>query len=167
MDTASGRFPCDAQNCDQSSCAAIRNNYDASTRTFKAPPTIRRSDGSDALRQREPRVYTAPFQVSRYDQEKVQRANPQGQQQQQQQEQQPNQDHDAQQHDQHQQQPNQYDDQQQQHQHDDAVTPAGQPKKSRRTKTRNRVTTPTMDQAGAGHHDQSQQQPAQPYHPRK
>ncbi|CAF3339176.1 unnamed protein product [Rotaria sp. Silwood1] len=76
LDTASGRYPCEAQNCEQSSCAAIKDNFDASTRTFKTPPPIRRGDGSDALRPREPKVYTAPFQVSRQDQEKVQHAAP-------------------------------------------------------------------------------------------
>ncbi len=76
MDAAGGRASCDAQNCEQSSCAAIKNNYDATTRTFKAPPPIRRADGSDALRQREPRVYTAPFQVTQQDQEKLQKGIP-------------------------------------------------------------------------------------------
>lgn len=76
LDTAAGRTPCDAQNCDQSSCAAIKNNYDISTRTFKAPPPIRRADGTDALRQREPRVYAAPFQVVSQDQEKLNQAVP-------------------------------------------------------------------------------------------
>jgi hypothetical protein len=76
LDAAGGRASCDAQNCEQSSCAAIKNNYDATTRTFKAPPPIRRADGSDALRQREPRVYTAPFQVTQQDQEKLQKGIP-------------------------------------------------------------------------------------------
>ncbi len=76
MDTASGRGPCDAQHCEHSSCAAIKNNYDVSTRTFNAPPPIRRSDGSDALRQRETRVYTAPFQVASQDQDKLEKGIP-------------------------------------------------------------------------------------------
>jgi hypothetical protein len=71
LDTASGRYPCDAQGCDQSSCAAIKDNYDSSTRTFKAPPAIRRADGTDALRQREAKVYTGAFQISGQDQEKL------------------------------------------------------------------------------------------------
>ena len=77
MNTASGRYPCDAQNCEQSSCAVIQNNYDASTRTFRAPPPIRRPDGTDALRPREPRIYTSPFQASREDMEKFQQGMPQ------------------------------------------------------------------------------------------
>ncbi len=72
LDTASGRQPCDAQNCEQSLCAAIKNNYNASTRTFKTPPAIKRTDGSDALRQREPKVYTSPYQISNQDREKYQ-----------------------------------------------------------------------------------------------
>lgn len=72
MDSASGRYPCDAQHCEHSSCAAIKNNYDGSTRTFKAPPAIKRSDGSDALRQRDPKVYTEPYQISHQDQDKAQ-----------------------------------------------------------------------------------------------
>ncbi|CAM4739739.1 unnamed protein product [Rotaria magnacalcarata] len=77
LDTASGRYPCDAQNCEQSSCAAIRDNFDAATRTFKTPPPIKRVDGSDALRPREPKVYTAPFQVASQDQEKFRQGSSQ------------------------------------------------------------------------------------------
>ncbi len=77
MDTAAGRAPCDAQHCEHSSCAAIKNNYDTTTNTFKTPPSIQRSDGSDALRQREPQIYTAPFQVSNQDKEKLQQGIPQ------------------------------------------------------------------------------------------
>ncbi|CAF4541605.1 unnamed protein product, partial [Rotaria socialis] len=77
LDTASGRYPCDAQNCEQSSCAAIRDNFDAATRTFKTPSPIKRLDGSDALRPREPKVYTAPFQVASQDQEKFRQGSPQ------------------------------------------------------------------------------------------
>lgn len=76
LDTASGRYPCDAQNCEQSSCPSIRNNYDAETRTFKTPPPVKRADGSNALRPRDPKVYTSPYQVSHQDQEKVQKAVP-------------------------------------------------------------------------------------------
>jgi hypothetical protein len=76
LDTASGRGPCDAQHCEHSSCAAIKNNYDVSTKTFNAPPPIRRSDGSDALRQPAARVYTAPFQVPSQDQEKLEKGIP-------------------------------------------------------------------------------------------
>ncbi len=43
------------------------------TKTFKPPPLIRRSDGTDALRQRKPRVYTAPFQITPQDQDKFQK----------------------------------------------------------------------------------------------
>ena len=77
LDTAAGRVPCDAQHCEHSSCAAIKNNYDVGSRTFKAPPAIRRADGSDALRQREPQAYSGPFQVSSQDQDKLQRGTPQ------------------------------------------------------------------------------------------
>lgn len=127
MDTSSGRYPCEALNCDQSSCPAIRNNYDASARTFKAPPAIKRADGSDALRQREPKIYTSPFQISNQDREKAQQgASPQ-------------------------QQPpsGQEGDEQQQ---GESVTQAGQSKKSRRTKPRTQGTTPSSDQHGQEHH---------------
>ncbi|UJR13424.1 hypothetical protein I4U23_000439 [Adineta vaga] len=76
LDTAAGRAPCDAQDCDQSSCNAIKNSYNAETRQFTPPPPIQRADGTDALRQREPRLYTAPFQVSRQDQEKLNQGLP-------------------------------------------------------------------------------------------
>ncbi len=77
MDTAAGRVPCDAQYCEHSSCDAIKNNYNADTSTFNVPPPIRRSDGTNALRQREPRVYTVPFQVAAQNQEKFQQATSQ------------------------------------------------------------------------------------------
>ncbi len=150
MDTASGRYPCDAQSCDQSSCAAIKTNYDASTRTFKAPPAIKRADGSDALRQREPKVYTAPFQISNQDLEKFQQGasqqQPQPQQEQQQQQQQPSgQEGDGEQ------------------SQSDSVTQPGQSKKSRRTKPRTPTTTTSFDQQqNAGEQDQYQ-----PYQPGK
>ena len=69
-----GRTRCDAHNCDQSSCAVIKNNYDVLTRTFKSPVPVIRADGSDALRQREPNVYRTPFQVPQHDQDKVRQA---------------------------------------------------------------------------------------------
>ena len=143
MDAASGRYPCDAQNCDQSSCAAIKNNYDASTRTFKTPPAIKRSDGSDALRQRDAKVYNGPFQVSPQDQEKLQQGASQ-------------------------QQPDG-----QQQQPVESATQAGQSKKSRRTRPRTSPTTPVSDvQQNVDEQnpwqkeqpsDPSQQQPEQPY----
>ncbi|CAF0849786.1 unnamed protein product [Adineta steineri] len=74
LDTAVGRFPCSPQDCEYSSCAAIKNNYNADTSTFNPPPTIQRSDGTDALREREPRVYTAPYQVTPQDKQKLQNA---------------------------------------------------------------------------------------------
>jgi hypothetical protein len=73
LDTATGRVPCNPQHCEYSSCAVIKNNYNALTKTFRAPPLIRRSDGTDALRQSKPRVYTAPFQITHQDQEKFQK----------------------------------------------------------------------------------------------
>lgn len=76
LDTVSGRYPCDAANCEQSTCAVIRNNYDASTRTFKQPPTIHRADGTNALRQRDSRVYNTPYQIPAQDQEKLAHAMP-------------------------------------------------------------------------------------------
>lgn len=77
LNTAAGRYPCDAQNCEQSSCSVIRDNYDASTRSFKTPPSIKRADGTDALRPREPKVYTGPYQIPHQDQEKYKQATPQ------------------------------------------------------------------------------------------
>ncbi|CAF0850138.1 unnamed protein product [Adineta steineri] len=74
LDTAAERFPCSPQGCEYSSCAAIKNNYNADTSTFNPPPTIHRSDGTDALREREPRVYTAPYQVTPQDKQKLQNA---------------------------------------------------------------------------------------------
>jgi hypothetical protein len=152
LDTASGRYPCDAHNCDQSSCAAIKNNYDTSTRTFKSPPTIKRADGSDALRQREPKVYTGPYQISNQDREKVQLPTQQ------------------------QQQPYGQEGDQELSQ-SDGVTPAGQSKKSRRTRPRTQPTTPGYDQGqNVGEqgqwqpdqsYDPSQQQPSHHYHPGK
>jgi hypothetical protein len=144
LDTASGRYPCDAQSCDQSSCAAIKTNYDASTRTFKAPPAIKRADGSDALRQREPKVYTAPFQISNQDLEKFQQGASQQQPQQEQQQQQPSgQEGDGEQ------------------LQSDSATQPDQSKKSRRTKPRTPTTTPSFDQQqNAG--EQEQYQPYQP-----
>ena len=76
LENAAGRSPCDAQNCERSSCAAIKNNFDASTRTFKSPPAIRRADGSDALRMREPKTYQGPYHVTNQDQEKLHQAVP-------------------------------------------------------------------------------------------
>lgn len=76
LDTAAGRMPCSARDCEQSSCAVIKNNYDVATGQFTPPPPIRRADGSDALRQREARVYSAPFQISSQDQEKLQSGIP-------------------------------------------------------------------------------------------
>ncbi|CAF0921326.1 unnamed protein product [Adineta steineri] len=84
LDTAAGRVPCNAQDCGASSCAVIKNNYNANTNTFNPPPPIRRSDGTNALLERDPRVYTAPFQVAPQDQQKLQNAALQQQQQQQQ-----------------------------------------------------------------------------------
>jgi len=77
LDTVSGRYPCDARGCEQSSCAAIKNNYDATTRTFKTPPAIKRADGSDALRQREPKVYTSSYHISNQDRQKAQQGGSQ------------------------------------------------------------------------------------------
>jgi hypothetical protein len=77
LDTATGRTPCNAPHCEHSSCAAIKNNYDAGSNTFKAPPQILRADGSNALHPRQPQVYSGPFQVSPQDQEKFQKGTPQ------------------------------------------------------------------------------------------
>ncbi|CAF4334967.1 unnamed protein product, partial [Rotaria sordida] len=60
-----------------SSCDAIKNNYNATTRTFNVPPPIQRSDGTNALHEREPRVYTVPFQIASQDQEKFQQGTSQ------------------------------------------------------------------------------------------
>ncbi|CAF0737054.1 unnamed protein product [Rotaria sordida] len=157
LDTASGRYPCDAQNCEQSSCAAIKNNFDASTRTFKTPPPIRRSDGTDALRPREPKLYAAPFQVSRQDQDKVQHAIP----------------HHAQQ------QP--WEQQSESQQQSEDVRPAGPSDKFREARPHTHTTTPSIDQqqdadeqdpwSSQESHDPSRQHPhdpsrqQQPHHP--
>ena len=77
LDTAIGRTACNAENCDRSTCAAIKNNYNAQTATFNAPPTIRRADGSDALRPRDQRVYNSPAQIAAQDQQKLQSGVPQ------------------------------------------------------------------------------------------
>ncbi|CAF1400946.1 unnamed protein product, partial [Rotaria sordida] len=68
---------CDAQLCEDSSCDAIKNNYNANSSTFNVPPPIQRSDGTNALRKREPRVYTVPFQIAPQDQEKFQQGTSQ------------------------------------------------------------------------------------------
>ncbi|CAF2707964.1 unnamed protein product [Rotaria sp. Silwood2] len=139
LDTASGRYPCDAQNCEQSSCAAIKNNFDASTRTFKTPPPIRRSDGTDALRPREPKVYTAPYQVSHQDQEKVQHAAPH-----------------------HAQQPSEQESDGQQQPED--VRPVGPSDQSQESKPHTHTTTQSFDQQqGEDEHDHVASEP--PYDP--
>jgi hypothetical protein len=77
LHSAAGVTPCNAIHCDHSSCTAIKNNYDAKTRTFKAPPMILRADGSNALRQREPQGYSGPYQITSEDQDKLQQGTPQ------------------------------------------------------------------------------------------
>jgi hypothetical protein len=77
LESAAGGTPCDAQHCEHSPCAAIKNNYDTETRTFKAPPMIQRADGSNALRQREPQSYSGPYQIPSEDQDKLKRGTPQ------------------------------------------------------------------------------------------
>ena len=76
LDAAAGRMPCKAQGCEDSSCPAIKNNYDAATGQFTPPPSIQRADGSDALRPRAARVYSGPYQISSHDQEKLRSGNP-------------------------------------------------------------------------------------------
>ena len=78
MDSASGRYPCDAQDCDRSSCPAIQSNYDAQERKFKSAPAIQRADGTDAFRQREAKVYSGPYHITNQDLEKSQQ-QPSGQ----------------------------------------------------------------------------------------
>jgi hypothetical protein len=135
LDSASGRYACDAQNCDKSSCAAIKNNYDAVTRSFKAPPPITRADGSNALHQREPKVYTSPYQISNQDREKIQQ-------------------------DASQQSPGQEGEEQQ----SEGVTQAGQTKKPRRTKPRTQGSTLSYDQQNAGEQGQWQPEDPQSHH---
>jgi hypothetical protein len=137
LDSASGRYACDAQNCDQSSCAAIKNNYDASTRTYKAPPPIKRADGSDAFRPPEAKVYTSPYQITNQDREKLQQGASQ-------------------------QSSGQEGEEQQQ---SEGVTQAGQSKKSRRPKTR--PTTPSSGQQNAGEQGQWEPDQQSPYNPGK
>jgi len=81
LDTAAGRGACDAQGCDQSSCAAIKNNYNAETRTFNAPPAILRADGSNAFYPRPARPHSSAPQISNQDQQKLHEGIPQQQQQ--------------------------------------------------------------------------------------
>jgi hypothetical protein len=133
LDTASGRYPCEALNCEQSSCPAIRNNYDAAARTFKPPPAIKRADGSDALRPREPKVYTSPYQITSEDKGKGQEGGAQ----------------------------HQLSGQEGEQQQPESVTPAGQQKKSRRTRPRVQP-TPGYDQQNPDDPDQQH-----PYHPGK
>lgn len=143
MDTASGRYPCDAPSCDQSSCPAIRNNFDATARTFKAPSPIRRADGSDALRQREAKVYSSAYQISNQDREKSQQGASQ--------QQQPSTGQGG-------------EDQQQQQQPSD-VTAADPQKKSRRTRPRTQTTTPTYPQQNPDEQGQNQPDPYAPQQP--
>jgi hypothetical protein len=77
LESAAGRTPCDAQHCDHSPCAAIKNNYDTETGTFKAPPAIQRADGSNALRQRKPQGYSEPYQIPSQGKDKLKRDIPQ------------------------------------------------------------------------------------------
>ncbi|CAF4378012.1 unnamed protein product, partial [Rotaria magnacalcarata] len=63
LNSAVGRTPCDIQDCDRSTCSAIKNNYDPTTHLFKSPPSIQRADGTDALHQRQSKVYTTSYQV--------------------------------------------------------------------------------------------------------
>ena len=146
MDTASGRYPCDAPSCDQSSCPAIRNNFDATARTFKAPPAIRRADGSDALRQREAKVYSSAYQISNQDRDKSQQGASQ-------QQQQPSNGQGGE------------DQQQQQQQQPSDVTPADPQKKSRRTRPRTQTTTPTYPQQNPDEQGQHQTDPYAPQQP--
>jgi hypothetical protein len=161
LDNAAGRTPCDAQNCEKSSCAAIKNNYDASTRTFTAPPPIRRADGSNALRARETIAYTGPFQVSRQDQEKLSQGLPQ---QQQPQQEQPGQDQQGQPYD-----PNQQ---------SNEGSQVGSTKRRKKIRTSTQLNQPSIDQQGGeqpywppaseGQGEQhQQQQPDHAHHPGK
>ena len=77
LNSVVGRTPCDIQDCDRSTCSAIKNNYDSTTHLFKSPPSIQRADGTDALHQRQPKVYTTPYQVLDSDREKLHQAIPQ------------------------------------------------------------------------------------------
>ena len=153
LDSASGRYPCDAPNCEQSSCPAIRNNFDATARTFKTPAAIRRADGSDALRQREAKVYTSAYQISNQDREKSQQGA--SQQQQQQQQQQPSYGQEG--------------EDQQQQQQASGVTSADQQKKSRRTRPRTQTTTPSYPQQNSDEQGQypPDQHDHQHHHPGK
>ncbi|CAF4270578.1 unnamed protein product, partial [Rotaria magnacalcarata] len=53
------------------------NNYDPTTHLFKSPPSIQRADGTDALHQRQSKVYTTSYQVLNSDREKLHLAIPQ------------------------------------------------------------------------------------------
>ncbi|CAF1238449.1 unnamed protein product [Adineta ricciae] len=70
LNAALGETPCDAEECENSACFVIKQNYDAKTHTFKTPLSIPRSDGTNALRKRQERVYTTPYLISSEDQDK-------------------------------------------------------------------------------------------------
>ena len=70
LDAALGEMPCDIEECESSSCFVIKQNYDAKTRTFKTPLPIPRSDGTNALRTCQARVYKTSYQIPSEDQEK-------------------------------------------------------------------------------------------------
>ncbi|UJR17492.1 hypothetical protein I4U23_004387 [Adineta vaga] len=70
LNVIQGETPCDVEHCEQSSCAVIKNNYDAETHTFKIPLPILRSDGTNALCERKQQVYYTPYQIPQEDRNK-------------------------------------------------------------------------------------------------
>ncbi|CAF0795632.1 unnamed protein product [Didymodactylos carnosus] len=75
LQSATNQVPCILnENCAQSSCQTIRDNFDTNTNTFKKPPEIRRADGTNALEHRSPKVYTQAYQPNPNDVRKYQTA---------------------------------------------------------------------------------------------
>ncbi|CAF1198417.1 unnamed protein product [Didymodactylos carnosus] len=78
LQSATNQVPCTPyENCAQSTCQAIRDNFDTNTNAFNKPPEIRRADGTSALEHRSPAVYAQPYQLSSNDISKYQAAVPQ------------------------------------------------------------------------------------------
>ncbi|CAF4885523.1 unnamed protein product, partial [Rotaria sp. Silwood1] len=69
-----GQSLCDIDNCEYSTCSAIRNNYDSSLRAFKMPPSIFRADGTNILDERRINIYTKPYKIPENDRKKYDKA---------------------------------------------------------------------------------------------
>ncbi|CAF1341101.1 unnamed protein product [Rotaria sp. Silwood1] len=69
-----GQSLCDIDNCEYSTCSAIRNNYDSSLRAFKMSPSIFRADGTNILDERRINIYTKPYKIPENDRKKYDKA---------------------------------------------------------------------------------------------